>query len=125
MNFCIHKIVYSEVSIISHLPKAKLVWLLKWVKPSPKQEYCGVFLVCKVYVSEMIKGRIIIDPMQESWMLNTHWCAWGVKASLSDLIPQRSYSKIKLSKKQLMLVMIEKGQNTPFITVCCIWGSSA
>ena len=81
-------------------------------RASPKQQLLwGVpGLLWSVSIKE---GTVVNQQQDRGW---PHWCTRTVKAGPFGPIQQKS----KLLKK-LMLVLIERCQNTQCIAVCCLW----
>ena len=82
-----------------------------------------MFPVCRgQYLSKVVQGRTSGKLVTGSRAAKAQWCTWGAKAGLCG--PNDELLLLKMLKK-LMLVLIERCQNTQGITVCCIWGCIA
>lgn len=68
----------------------------------------------------------MVNEQQYQWA-KAHRCAWGSKADLSGLIQQKSCSSSesyleKVTSTFLLLVLVERCQDTQCMTVNCVWG---
>ncbi len=95
------------------------------IKTSPKlQLLWGVpGLQWSVSIS-IVQGRNSGEPATGSWVAKAHWCMWGVKAGPCGPIQQTTVLKLKLLK-EVMLVLVERCQDTQYTAVCCVWGCIA
>lgn len=70
------------------------------------------------YICQTVGGRNNGEPVTGSRPAQVHWCMHAVKAGLCGPIKQASYYSSNAPK--LMLVLIERCQNTKWITLCLL-----
>lgn len=68
----------------------------------------------------------MVNEQQYQWA-KAHRCAWGSKVDLSGLIQQKSCCSSesyieKVTSTFLLLVLVERCQDTQCMTVNCVWG---
>lgn len=59
------------------------------------------------YLSNVVQRKTASKPVTASWELKSYWCTWRVKTSLSG----RTSAVAQITKKRVMLAMIEKCQS--------------